>query len=408
MGGSTVTAPAGFTTLVDGYWKGTQRSWVFSGPWSGDLTVTADQPLEFGYAAVALRGAASVTAGMVKDRETEPVESTTVTAPAVEHGTNDIAIGIAFERTSAVENPEQVTVNDGWTIEHYTAQGTNFQTTLIGVGGTGDMVATYPNAQATNGFGVQVVAHAAPAPSGTAIDSFLAARPFYTAHRLGGTEYPEHTIQGMNAAINAGFTAFEFSTYQTRDGVFIGSHDWTTERTTGQYHEIWDTDWSTIQTLDQQAGPIIRLEDAVAAMPEDSVLVLDHKATSNRAGTPPAGDLASETALFDLLETLFDNPTERVIWKVFVNASSAERARARGYQVMCMLYPSEVPSADFTRWDILGMEYNAPQEIWDTLLATGKPTIAHVIVNSTQAATGLSRGAHGLMSSVPSVVAPHA
>ena len=160
VGGSTLTAPAGFTTLVDGYWKGTQRSWVFSGPWSGDLTITADQPLEFGYAAVAVRGATSVTTGMVKDREMEPTESTTVTAPAVEHGTNDLVIGIAFERTSAVETPEQVTVNEGWTIEHYTAQGANFQTTLIGVGGTGDMVATYPNAQATNGVGVQVVAHA--------------------------------------------------------------------------------------------------------------------------------------------------------------------------------------------------------------------------------------------------------
>ena len=32
--------------------------------------------------------------------------------------------------------------------------------TLIGVGGVGDMVVTYPNAQATNGAGVQVVAHA--------------------------------------------------------------------------------------------------------------------------------------------------------------------------------------------------------------------------------------------------------
>ncbi|MCQ9342039.1 collagen-like protein [Corynebacterium phoceense] len=160
VGGPTLTAPAGFTTLVDGYWKGTQRSWVLTGPWSNDLTITADDPLELAYAAVAVRGATSVTAGMVKDRETEPAESTTVTAPAVEHGTNDLAIGIAFERTSATETAEQVTVNEGWTIEHYTAQGENFQTALIGTGGTGDMVVTYPNAQAKNGVGVQVVAHA--------------------------------------------------------------------------------------------------------------------------------------------------------------------------------------------------------------------------------------------------------
>ena len=160
VSGPTITAPAGFTTLVDGYWKGTQRSWVFSGPWSEDLTITTDQPLEFAYAAVAVRGARYVTTGMVKDREMEPTESTTVTAPAVAHGTNDLVIGIAFERTTSDETPGQVTVNAGWTIEHYTAQGMNIQTVLIGVGGTGDMVVTYPNAQATNGVGVQVVAYA--------------------------------------------------------------------------------------------------------------------------------------------------------------------------------------------------------------------------------------------------------
>ena len=159
VSGSTLAAPAGFTTLVDGYWTGTQQSWVLTGPWSDDLTITADQPLEFAYAAVAVRGATSVTAGTVKDRIAEPTESTTVTAPSVERGTNDLVIGIAFERTSATETPEQVIVNAGWTIEHYTAQGANFQTTLIGVGGTGDMVVTYPNPQATNGSGVQVVAH---------------------------------------------------------------------------------------------------------------------------------------------------------------------------------------------------------------------------------------------------------
>lgn len=159
VSGSTLAAPEGFTTLVDGYWTGTQQSWVLTGPWSNDLTITADQPLEFAYAAVAVRGATSVTAGTVKDRVTEPLESNTVTAPEVERGTNDLVIGIAFERTSATETAEQVTVSEGWTIEHYTAQSANFQTALIGVGGTGDMVVTYPNPQATNGSGVQVVAH---------------------------------------------------------------------------------------------------------------------------------------------------------------------------------------------------------------------------------------------------------
>ena len=406
VGGSTLTAPAGFTTLVDGYWKGTQRSWVLAGPWSDDLAITADQPLEFGYAAVAVRGATSVTTGTVKDRETEPAESTTVTAPAVEHGTNDLAIGIAFERTSATETPEQVTVNDGWTIEHYTAQGTNYQTTLIGVGGTGDMVATYPNPQNLNGAGVQVVAHAAPAPADTPVDTFLANRPFYVAHRLGGTEFPEMTVTGMQASIDAGFQAYEYSVFRSRDGVYVGSHDWTTNRTSGVRHEIWDTDWATIRGLNQATGRFTRLEEIVEMMPKGTVLFLDHKATSSKA-QGNADEQRSERELFDLVERLFPDATKQVVFKMFHDSTMDVRARERGYLTNVMLYRGELAGADLTRWDVLGMEWNAPDEYWAPLRATGKPTIAHIIdANTGQRDTAIERGTQGFMSSLPTLVSP--
>lgn len=237
------------------------------------------------------------------------------------------------------------------------------------------------------------------------VEALFGERPFYMAHRLGGTEYPEHTTQGMNAAIQAGFTAFEFSTYRTRDGVFIGSHDWTTERTTGVRHEIWDTDWVTIQQLQQEAGPITRIEQIVEMLPDDSVLVVDHKATSAKT-TPNPDEARSEAELFALLATLFKNPQERVVWKLFANSNSEQRARERGFTTMCMLYPPEVPDADLSRWDVLGMEYSAPQDVWDVLKATGKPTIGHIITSQSQRDMALSRGADGLMSSVPTLVHP--
>lgn len=237
------------------------------------------------------------------------------------------------------------------------------------------------------------------------IKDFLKSQPFYVAHRLGGTEYPEHTVQGMDAAIGRGFRAFEFSTYQTKDKVFVGSHDWTTERTTGVRHEIWDTTWETIQGLNQPAGKITRLEEIVSRLPVDGVLVIDHKATS-ASDNPNSGNLSSEKQLFEQLEKLFPEPTERVIWKCFAAASSADRARARGYRVMCMLYSNELPTADFSRWDILGLEWNATQEAWNTIKSAGKPTIAHIITNKNQATTAISKGAHGLMSSVPGTVHP--
>lgn len=217
------------------------------------------------------------------------------------------------------------------------------------------------------------------------------------AHRLLGTSFPEHTMRGLDAALQAGFKAVEFSTYRTKDGVFVGSHDWTTERTTGVRHEIWNTDWSIIKSLSQAGGPMIRLEDLISKLPSDVVIFLDHKATSSKAENN-AGDLQSETALFDHLEKLLpENAMKRVVWKCFAEASSAERARAKGYRVNCMLYPHQIEAADMSRWDIIGMEWSAPESAWSRLSETGKPIIAHIITSQSHKQRAREKGAQGFM-----------
>lgn len=238
----------------------------------------------------------------------------------------------------------------------------------------------------------------------TLLNNFFT-KPFYVAHRLGGAEHPEMTESGLQNAITNGFKAFEYSVYRSADDVYVGSHDWTTERTSGVRHEIWNTTWDVISTLTQEGGKFTRLDEIVPMLPEDGILVLDHKSTSALV-SPNAGDLNSELHLYEVLEHLFDVPQERVVWKCFADASSAERAREKGYKVMAMLYPNEVPTANFSRWDYIGMEYHADQSVWDVINAQGKPTIAHIITSLDQAKTGLARGATGFMSSVPSTVGP--
>ena len=237
------------------------------------------------------------------------------------------------------------------------------------------------------------------------VAKFLEARPFYVAHRLGGHDWPEHTMEGLRGSLEAGFKAVEFSTYITKDNIFVGSHDWTTERTTGVKHEIWNTDWATIQELNQAGGKLIRLEDLVAALPEDVVVFLDHKGTSARE-VPSQGGLESENLLFSRLNELFVKPQNRIVWKVFAEASSAERARQRGYRVNCMLYESTMPAEDYSRWDILGLELSSSQQAWTKLKSVGKPTVGHIIYNQQQARTALERGADGLMVSAPKTVHP--
>lgn len=154
----TFTWPAGWTVLVEPYWIGTQQSTIAYGPWSEAIVLKTAKSVEAGYAAVTVRGGGAPVAGTTKDRTKEPVETTTVTAPKID-GATGLKFAYAFERTSAEETRSQVALSAGWDMVEFAAQeGSNFQTVAVAQGkGDVDAVFTYPNAQATNGLGVQVV-----------------------------------------------------------------------------------------------------------------------------------------------------------------------------------------------------------------------------------------------------------
>ena len=174
----------------------------------------------------------------------------------------------------------------------------------------------------------------------------------------------------------------------------------------GTDYQIWNTPWSTLRTLRQASGGFMRLTDIIDQVPDDIVLAIDHKTTSSEDQRNP-GDLAAEEQLFDYLDTTVGgHPERRVLWKVFAKGTGAKRAKARGYKVMAMLYPNEVATSDLSQWDVIGMEWSAGADVWNRLNASGKPTIAHIIVNDSQARQALAKGATGLMASYPSLVHP--
>lgn len=151
------TWPAGWTVLVEPYWVGTQQSIIAYGPWSEAIVLKTAKAVEAGYVALSVRGGGTPTAGSTKDRTKEPQETTTVTAPKATG--SGLVLAYAFERTASDETRSQVTLSEGWEMVEFAAQsGSNFQTVAVaqGKGGT-DAVFTYPNAQSTNGLGVQVV-----------------------------------------------------------------------------------------------------------------------------------------------------------------------------------------------------------------------------------------------------------
>lgn len=159
VNGQTFAFPDGFETLVDPYWIGTMRFTVAVGPWAPELTVRTSTPVEAGWAAVTTRGGGTPVAGQVKKRQAEPVETGTCTAPEVP-ATTGLTIGFTFERTTAPETPDQVTINQGWErLEFAAKDGNNPQTVLAArrTAPAGDLTVTYPNTQTANGAGVQVV-----------------------------------------------------------------------------------------------------------------------------------------------------------------------------------------------------------------------------------------------------------
>ena len=157
-----VTLAQGWEQLIAPYWVGTMRFTVVTGPWAPTVNLSLTQNAEVGWAVVLIRGASIIEAGQVKKRQAEPAETVTCTAPAL--AGDGLVLGVACERTSAGETSEQVTVSQGWEKIAFAAQeGANYQTVVIAKRlGTAsqDMVVTYPNAQGSNGAGVQVIARA--------------------------------------------------------------------------------------------------------------------------------------------------------------------------------------------------------------------------------------------------------
>lgn len=155
------TWPAGWTVLTEPYYVGTMRFTVASGPWADTISVHTSTAVEVGWVAATIRGGGMPVAGTVKDRTKDPKETVTVTAPAVD-GATGLVLAFGFERSAAAETREQVTVSTGWEVLGFAAQdGANYQTVLlarfVGEGAATALTATYPNAQATNGAGIQVV-----------------------------------------------------------------------------------------------------------------------------------------------------------------------------------------------------------------------------------------------------------
>src|SRR5690606_34537586 len=188
-------------------------------------------------------------------------------------------------------------------------------------------------------------------------------------------------------AVGLGVRALEVSLHTTATGEWVCSHDRSTVRVTGVDHDIPETPWEVLrelrtkpdQTTDpsQSATPLLLFTELLELAPPDQVLFIDHKETSTGRGEDDPRALEHERRLLDFLDSV-PGLSERVVWKVFAPGQpSRRRAAERGYPSWGAHYSARldkyIDAAD--QFDLLGLEWDAPEEAWKRLIDVGRPVI---------------------------------
>ncbi len=233
----------------------------------------------------------------------------------------------------------------------------------------------------------------------TPLQQWMAAKPFYIAHRGGDGSWPESTAYAYEraAAWNPNL-ALEIPVWRTSDGVWVVSEDGSTGRVFGSDYVIEATRWSTLAALRTRRGghPMARLvENILTPYGRDRILFVDDKADRNVG------------SLLDLLDSYGGNG-RCVIKSFWASGQAPAQARARGYLTWGYYYSKDMPhfAATQSKFDTLGLNYDAPTVDFAILSATGKPIIAHIIRSAAAAASSLRKGAQGLMISAVEKVVP--
>ena len=215
----------------------------------------------------------------------------------------------------------------------------------------------------------------------------------------GAGDVVEHTMAAYTRAVECGVDALEISCHRTSDGVWLASHDSTLARLGGPSTPIRDTTWAQVLS-------------AFAARPEATPVTLKDYLATYGATHVTIFDPKTEMARSDEYLALLGDYKDRVIIKAFADSGwlfakvkqagwatwGYAYARNRGQN----WYPDFVQG---TNLDFLSMEWDASDDVWAPLVASGKPVIAHIPASVAQAAEGTRKGAAGCITSRADLVA---
>lgn len=239
------------------------------------------------------------------------------------------------------------------------------------------------------------------------VGNMLSQPEFYWAHRGGSASFPEHSLYGYTQSVARFYGALEMSLARTSDGVWFGLHDKSIARTSGladgtvpnASQQTW-ADVNAYQITIGAAGaprPYLKLEDLISVYGASHVIILDPKYETNRINE-----------LLDRLKDLYGSDataSNRIILKGYGPSTSelVNAGHARGYHTWGYFYDTDNASysTEASKWDIVGLNYDADQKYWDQLhnAVPDKRIVGHVCPNQSAVNIARAKGATGFQCS---------
>lgn len=223
----------------------------------------------------------------------------------------------------------------------------------------------------------------------------------YVAHRGGNADFVEMTANAYAQCDALKVQALEISVWRTSDGVWVGSHDQSTLRMFGVDLDIPTNTYATLAALRTTVGsyPIAKMTDLLDLYANSNhILFIENKPGTN----------APE---FISILNGYTNSTGTIVVKGYYSGTVVQAAaRLAGYTTWGYYYEADLTNLDtsYTRWDLLGLNFDASSSAWTQILAKQKLTLAHVCLTLADVATAWSKGANGVLTAKVLGVIPQA
>lgn len=241
------------------------------------------------------------------------------------------------------------------------------------------------------------------------VDKLLADSVFYCAHRGGGIEAPEHTMEAYEYAVASGFKAIEVSVQATADGTLVCMHDVNLSRVFGVNDSISSfahnaarntIKANTSDLLGSGWGPVrmTPLRDVLDRFLGKVAIFLEPK-------TNDASQILTGGWLLDN----YPSAPKSVVWKTYFTNTTKAWAQSKGFKTWAYIdattTSAQMDAVD-ANVDMWGVPHTATNTKISEVVNRGKPVIVWEVARRSQRDQFAGLGVRGMMTPSPQYIIP--